>query len=241
MRIPRLRLVRCLLLMLSAVVARQAAAQVASIDSVAVRRTAIFSALVSRATREGVVLRVGLCSVVRSIGVGQDLRGSAPAAIGASLVGEESATCPARGGGQPSGPWVVFGEVLGARIAGPAGGGLPAVTVALRVWEGPGTYADEVYDFIVSPDDQWAPVKYQWQGRGYINLARSRESDTFVLLNGKMVTGMTGAEMLNRIRGQVVDSVRVVPANDSAFTAMYGSMAARGGVIIGTHPPRRRP
>lgn len=227
-------------LLLSLFTISHAPAQSSGSDAVGLRRTAVYSALASRASREGVALNVGLCSVVQAIEVSSAVRSAAPTSIAASLVGSGSATCSARGGAQSDGPGVAFGEVVSAIVSDSRGGGLQSVTVLLRVWEGPGVYMDEVYEFVANRDTLWTPVRFE-QARAHINLVASPNPNILMILNGQILHATTSLEILNRVRGQLVDSIRVFGANDSSYTTVLGSKAMMGGVIIGTHPLGRRP
>lgn len=202
------------------------------------RRVGILSALTSRASREGVALPVGLCSVVRAIGFETTIAAAAPSAIAASLTGD-SLSCPARGGAQQDEPWRPFIEIAAASVS-PSEGAPQSVTVHLRIWARADDLRTESYDFVVSRDSLWTPKELR-QGRVLINLSGPADPNVVILLNDQLVQAHTPVEVFERVRGQVLDSIRVFGATDTTYAAKFGSRAATGGIIIGTHPAPRRP
>lgn len=211
-----------------------ASAQSAASDAIAARRTAVFSALASRATREGVVLPVGLCSVVKAIEFDVEVRAAVPDALASSLTGE-AMTCPARGGAQIDEPWRTFIEVASAHAV-PAGDAPDSVYVELRVWNRPDEFSGEYYDFVVGPDSLWTPTRLR-SGRILINLAFRPDPNVLFLLNNQIRHSGFPADVFEELRGQIVDSVVVIGAKDTSRTNLYGSLAMNGAIIVGAHPP----
>ena len=214
------------------------------VDSMAMRRTAVMSVLVSRERREGSAIEVEMCSVLDALGYGALMRKAAPPTIASSFADGSAAGCVRRASGRDAEPWVPIAEV--ARISiekqrrGPEAVG-PIVTMAtvyLAVWPNADRRDREVYEFVATSDTTWAQVSFKWSPDLYIDRMFRRENP-LVLLNGTIV-GVVGTEALfTRIRGDIIDSIRILPRDSSM--AKYGSAAAGGAIIIGTHPPERRP
>lgn len=231
-------------------VASSLSAQVPSappaVDSMAMRRTAIMSVLVSRERREGSAIEVEMCSLLDAMGYGALMRRAAPPTIAASLVDGYSAGCFRRGGGRGVEPWVPIAEVAQIRIErqqrGPEAIG-PIVTMAtvqLSIWPSALSRDREVYEFVATSDTTWAHVSFKRSRDLRIDghFRRERENP-LVLVNGT-VAGVVGTdELFTRLRGDVIDSVRFLPRDSSV--AKYGSAARGGAIIIGTHPVVRRP
>ncbi len=217
-----------------------ASAQPRALDDVAVRRTAVYSALAARAAREGVALDVEMCSVVRAMGIPGAIRAAAPSAIANSFIDDHAQSCPSSVGARKDGPWVPFVEVVSAQISDSTINGSPSASVELRVWTRRSSLDSETYDFIIGPDSLWTPASLR-RGSLLINLAFSPDPNVLILFNGQIVQAATAKEMLAGVRGQLVDSIVVFGANDSTYTNMCGSRCALGGIIIGTRQSGRRP
>jgi hypothetical protein len=65
---------------------------------------------------------------------------------------------------------------------------VPAVAVVLLVWEGPGVYTDEVYDFVANRDTLWSPVTFRKQ-RVHINRVASPDPNVSMATMGGLIIG----------------------------------------------------
>lgn len=216
-------------------------AQEPALNELTIRQTAVLSALSSRLEREGTAVPVGRCSVLRAIGMTVSPFGPTPSAVAASIQGEDTPSCPGRAGASARPEWRPVGEITTIVVTPRPIGGPPHVAVTLRVWQQANTYDEETYEFIASRDSLWTATSYRVARGGHVGLLVRSPPSLLVLVNGSVALSESLSDALRKLRGQVVDSIRVLSPNDSTMLSNYGSAAANGVVIIGTHPAGRRP
>lgn len=214
-------------------------AQTAATREQRVRRIAIESVLLSRAERTGERLPVSLCSVLDAIGYAAQTIGES-ASIRAFIADDLSRVrCRMELTGRPRSEWSPHLSVIGVSVAREP---VERATVTVEVWRQPLVFSRETYEFNVSPEEPWTPTRVREDCCQRPDAREPGPATPLVVLNGRpLEPGGSLHEVLAGLRGEIVDSVRVLSARDPAFSA-YGRWGAVNGVIIiGTHTPSRRP
>lgn len=229
------------------VVARVAVAQTATADGRTlhertVKRTAITSALTARARRNTDQTPATMCSAIDAIGFARETLGDSPLLLRRLTDDASLLRCAVKDLGAPVRAWRAFIEVEDAFVRSETG--QPArATVTLRAWQTPQQFAREVYEFVVTMDSLWSPLRVEERCCTNLDRLAPTQREPLIVLNGRVLPREVNVEnALTSVRGHLIDSIRVYPAGDSATMAKFGSaLTSHGVVVIGTHPPVRRP
>lgn len=132
-------------------------------------------------------------------------------------------------------------DIIGVHVSTSATGATLA-DVTLHAWQQDGSFTVEYYSLLRRSDRQWTVHKYEEYCCETVHRLESIAALPLIVLNGRpLLPGTELRDALVALRGQVIDSIALLPGIPKEYQ-QYGRWGvANGVVIIATRVAARKP